>query len=63
MKNENTDIILFSMIFGKALTSLAPAELSDFCLCLETMTEVVGVVRGCYMWCGWTLSVCIRGTV
>jgi len=38
------------MIFGEALASLAAAELGDFCLCLETMTEVERIVRCCYMW-------------
>jgi hypothetical protein len=62
-KWRDTDIVLFSMKFGEALASLAAAELSDFFLCLETMSEVVRIVRGRYMWCGWTLCVCIRGSV
>ena len=51
------------MVFGEALALLAAAEFSDFCLCLETMTEVVRIVRSCYVWCGWTLCVSIRGSV
>lgn len=63
MKIKKPDIILFSMITGEALATLAAAELSDFCICLETMTDIVRIARGCYTWCGWTLCVCIRGRV
>jgi hypothetical protein len=62
-KGTDADIILFPVISGEALASLASAELSDFCVCLETMTEVVRIVRGCYTWCGWALCVSIRGKV
>ena len=61
-KEEYTDIILFSMIIGEALASLAAAELGDFCICLEAMANVVRIVIGCHPWRGWTLCVCIRGT-
>jgi hypothetical protein len=27
------------------------------------MTDVVRIVGGCYVWCGWTLCVYIRGSV
>jgi hypothetical protein len=50
------------MILGEALATFAAAELGDFCIGLETMTDVVRIVRGCHSWRGWTLSVCIRGT-
>lgn len=43
-KGRDTDIILILMIIGEALASLALAELSDFCISLETATDVVGIV-------------------
>ena len=61
-KEENTDIILFSMIIGETLASFATAELGDFCIGLDAMTDVVRIVKGCHSWRGWALCVCIRGT-
>ena len=43
---RDTNIILFSMIIGNALASLAAAELSDFCIGFETVTDVVRIVGG-----------------
>ena len=48
---RDADIILFSMIVGEALASLAAAEFNDFCVGLETMTDVVRIVRSCCSWC------------
>lgn len=43
---RDTNIILFSMIIGEALSSLAAAELSDFCIGFETVADVVRIVGG-----------------
>jgi hypothetical protein len=61
LKEENTDIILFSVIIGEALALLAAAEFSDFSICLDTMTEIVRIVGGGYSLCRWALCVRIRG--
>ena len=43
---ETPNIILFLMIIGKALASLVAAELSNFCIGFETVTDVVRIVGG-----------------
>jgi hypothetical protein len=45
-KGRDANIILFSMIIGKALSLLAVAELSDFCIGFDTVADVVRIVGG-----------------
>ena len=59
-KGRDTDIVLPSMIIDESLTPLAAAELCNFCICLETMADVVGILRGCNSGCSWAFCVRIR---
>jgi hypothetical protein len=60
---RDADIILPSVKIGERLSPLAATELSDLCIALEAMAEVVRIPGGRYLGCGWALGVRVRGCV